>query len=390
MRNSRFVCRVAVLVVASALCQAGAAHAATVTDSVPSLDHVVVIVMENKTYDQARGEAFTASLITQSSSFTQSHALTHPSQPNYLALWSGSSQGVTNNDCPPPGSPFTTNNLGHACEAAGIAWKAYCESLPSVGSSICSDPLNLYVRRHCPWTHFSNLNHANEVPFTQLAVDESLGTMPRLAFVIPNDCDNTHDCATSVGDAWLSNQVPRILGAIGTNGVLIITWDEDDGSGNNRILTVFTGQRVSQGYTSSTAITHYTVLRTICAALGLQPFGAAAGENPIANIWTAPVDDVVSVASSDELRLSAPVPNPSRGGVSAKLDLPQGPNRVEAAVYDIGGRRVADLQRGTFSGVIRLAWDGRDRRGRRSSPGVYVLQVRANSTLLQRRFARVP
>jgi hypothetical protein len=367
--------------------QPGTARAAAATDSVPSLDHVVVLVMENKTYDQARVEAFTASLISQSSSFSHSYALTHPSQPNYLGLWSGSAQGVTNDDCPPAGSPYAANNLGKACEAAGITWRAYCENLPAIGSSVCSDLPELYVRRHCPWTNFSNLSHSKEVPFTQLAVDESLGTLPRLAFVIPNDCDNTHDCDAATGDAWMANQVPSILAAIGTNGVLITTWDEDDGSGNNQILTIFTGHRVKLGYVSSASITHYTVLRTICAVLGLQPFGSATAESPISNIWTAPADHA-GPGAGRELSLSAPVPNPSGGGVQAVLQVSR-PEWIDAAIYDLGGRRIRGIFRGSISGQVHLAWDGHDSRGRPSPAGVYVLCARMNSTTLERRFVRL-
>jgi hypothetical protein len=274
------------LIATLAVLGGGDARPVFAASAVPRLDHVIVVVMENKTYDQARSASFTASLIAQSSSFSRSYAPTHPSQPNYLALWSGSAQGVVDDNCPPSGSPFHSENLGHACEMAGLTWKAYCENLPSSGSAACSGPL--YLRRHAPWTDFSNLTHSNEVSFTQLAIDESRGALPTLAFVIPNTCDDTHDsgCSVAYGDAWLQRNLPSLMRAGGPNGVLILTWDEDDGSAGNHILTVFSGPRVRPGYVSSTRITHDTVLRTICAALGLPAFGAAVAESEIADVWT--------------------------------------------------------------------------------------------------------
>src|SRR5262245_21702919 len=99
----------------------------------PHLDHVIVVVMENKNFSQVSTQPYTASLIASGTLLSNSYAVTHPSQPNYLALWSGSTQGVSNNNCPAPGSPFTTENLGHAVQAAGLTWRAYSEGLPAAG-----------------------------------------------------------------------------------------------------------------------------------------------------------------------------------------------------------------------------------------------------------------
>src|SRR5439155_4469120 len=121
----------ALLVSWATLC--GAADA----PGVPRLDHVIVVVMENKNYEQVLKAPYIASLVASASSFSDYHAITHPSQPNYLALWAGSTLGVRDNNCPATGSPITAENLGHACEAAGISWRSYAEDLPSVGSGQC-------------------------------------------------------------------------------------------------------------------------------------------------------------------------------------------------------------------------------------------------------------
>jgi len=180
---------------------------------VPALDHVIVVVMENHSYDEVRLKPYTASLIAQYTACTQSYAITHPSLPNYLALWSGSTQGVTADDCPPAGAPFNVANLGQACEAAGKTWRSYCEDLPDTGSTTCSAAG--YRRKHAPWTYFSNVDHLNERPFSDLVADISAGRLPALAFVVPNQCNSTHDCSIQTGDDWLAANVPYLLTALG-------------------------------------------------------------------------------------------------------------------------------------------------------------------------------
>ena len=290
----------------------GVASIAHAGGGVPSLDHVIVVVMENKNYDQARATPYVSSLLPGGSSFSNYHAITHPSQPNYVALWSGSTQGVADNTCPAPGSPFMGENLGHACEAAGLTWRAYSEDLPAAGSSDCQVKGGAYARKHDPWTDFGNLDHRNERPYTDLAADIAAGSLPVLAFVIPNNCHNTHSCPIATGDAWLAANLPAMLRAVGPRGVVVLTWDEDDDGPTNRILTVFQGALAKRGYVSDRPVTHYTLLRTICDALGLPPIGAAAYESPIADIWTGA--DSAPIAAAEDLAPSGrPAPDEGRG-----------------------------------------------------------------------------
>jgi acid phosphatase len=261
---------------------------------VPPLDRVIVVIMENKSYDVARGEPYTAGLMSRGVTFTRSFAVTHPSQPNYMALWSADLLGVLDNTCPAPGTPLTGENLGHACERAGIEWRAYSEDLPAAGSDTCSYEGNassgLYARKHEPWTNFSNLDHARERPYTDLARDLAAGKLPRLVYVIPNNCHNSHNskvsgCDASAADAWLAGALPPLLEAAGPRGLVVLTWDEDDKDAANHILTVFAGGAVRAGVTTSRPITHYTLVRTIGDGLGLAPFGLAAREAPIDSVW---------------------------------------------------------------------------------------------------------
>jgi hypothetical protein len=261
---------------------------------VPHLSHVVVVIMENKSYDAARVQAYTSGLIAQNAVFTNSFAVTHPSQPNYFALWAGSTLTVTNDNCPPTGAPYGAENLGHACEAAGLSWRAYSEDLPFAGATGCSyngtTSTGLYTRKHDPWTYFTNLDHSRERPYTDLAGDLAAGTLPNLAFIVPNNCHNSHNstsagCSITDADSWLHAYLPPILAALGPDGLLILTWDEDDTVSGNHVLTVFAGAPVIPGARSPGTINHYSVVRAICQGLGLSPFGQAASATDITDVW---------------------------------------------------------------------------------------------------------
>jgi acid phosphatase len=350
--------------------------------AVPPLDHVIVVVLENHSYSQALAMPYLRSLADSFVSFLDSRAVTHPSQPNYLAMWAGSTLGVTSNVCPAPGSPFYDENLGHACEAAGITWRAYSEDLPFAGSDTCETAGFLYARKHEPWTHFDNLTHLNERPYADLAVDIANDSLPRLAFVVPNQCNDGHDCPLSVADAWLAANVPMMRAAVGPGGVVIITWDEDDGSAGNRILTVVCGAPVKQRYVSVTPITHYTLLRTICDAIGIAPFAAAAAESAIGDIWA---EEHVSVQEPGASTIVSAPPIASRTPWVAHVRTP-GARRVQADVTDTHGRRVRRLFDGVAGSEQPLRWAGTTESGGRVPRGIYVLRITDGLTTVAHRF----
>jgi hypothetical protein len=252
------------------------------------LNHIIVVILENHDYSTARNQSYTKSLLSRGTEFTNSYAITHPSLPNYLAFFSGSTQGVSNDACPPAGAPYAKENLGHACEAAGLTWRAYSENLDKPGSTACSVDGGAYTRKHDPWTYFSNVNHQNERPYSDLAKDIAAGNLPNLAFVIPNNCDNSHDCSSSHADSWLASNVPTMLKALGPAGMFVLTWDEDDHSAGNHILTAFVGAPVKAGFQATQKVTHYTILRSLCESLGLAPFASAASASSIDNVWQGP------------------------------------------------------------------------------------------------------
>jgi phosphatidylinositol-3-phosphatase len=352
---------------------------------VPRLDHVIVVVMENHSYTQVKGLPYTATLISTYTSFSQSYAVTHPSEPNYLALWAASTLGLSDDSCPPSGSPYSSANLGHSLEAAGLTWKSYCENLPSVGSTSCSSSDNMYKRKHHPCPNFNNLTHAWECPYSMFATDVAAGRLPALAFVVPNMCHDTHDCSTATGDTWLASNLPAMIAAAGPRGLVILTWDEDDRSSSNHILTVFAGPMVKNNYVCSTNINHYTVVRVICDVLGIAPFANASSKTTPTDIW----NQTVAVEPSHRLEglsLSQPTPNPFHTAMTATLLLPS-ERLVRAFVVDCSGRRVRNLFAERRTGASQITWDGSRDDGGRAAPGLYFLCAEAGRDQLVQKVA---
>ena len=100
--------------------------------------HTVIVMMENLSYGEVignRSAPFLNGLARRGALFTNSHAVAHPSEPNYLALFSGSTHGVTDDSCP---LRFTGPNLASELIAAGHTFAGYAEGLPGTGSPVCS------------------------------------------------------------------------------------------------------------------------------------------------------------------------------------------------------------------------------------------------------------
>jgi acid phosphatase len=208
--------------------------------------------------------------------FDNAFAITHPSQPNYIAILSGSTQGVTDDSC--PRDFHGVENLPHQLIAAGLSFTGFSEDLPSPGYTGCS--AGRYARKHNGWVDFDNVPAASNQPFTAFPSDFT--ALPSFAYVVPNLCNDMHDCSVSTGDTWVRDHLDAYAQwAMSHNSLLIVTLDEDSGTATNRIFTIFVGEHVRVG-TADERIDHYSVLRTIEEAFGLPALANAA---PITDIW---------------------------------------------------------------------------------------------------------
>lgn len=287
-----------------------ASHAQT---TIPRPDHVVIVIEENHGYSQIIGAAsapYINSLAQQGALFTQSFAIRHPSQPNYIALFSGSLQGITSDSCP---HSFTGANLGSELIGAGFTFAGYSESMPSVGYTGCRS--GSHTRSHNPWVDFTNLPESVNLRFEDFPTDFS--ALPTLAIVVPDKNNDMHDGSVREGDTWLREHIDAYVQWAKThNSLLILTWDEGGAAEKNRIATIFAGPMV-QPAAYCGLINHYNVLRTIEEMFGLPALGESAAAVPMENIWTTPGTSLqvnlespsegASVASGSTVRLSAAV-----------------------------------------------------------------------------------
>ncbi len=249
--------------------------------ALPRPAHVVIVVEENRGNILGNSAApFMNALATHGANMTQSFAETHPSEPNYLALFAGSTLGVTRDSCPVSGG--NTPNLGSELLSAGYTFAGYAEDLPTAGSPACS--AGKYARKHVPWANFTNVPPANSLPFSAFPMN-NYANLPTVSFVIPNNDDNMHDGSIAQADAWLSRNLSGYANwAVANDSLLIVTWDEDDDSSRNQIATMIYGAHVQPG-TYPEQINHYSVLSTLEQMYGLPKTGNAANAAPIASIW---------------------------------------------------------------------------------------------------------
>ncbi|HET6725329.1 MAG TPA: alkaline phosphatase family protein [Gammaproteobacteria bacterium] len=252
-------------------------------DTVPRPSHVVIVVEENKAFSQIIDNpdaAYLNQLADQGALFDDAHGVTHPSQPNYLALFSGSTQAVTDDSCP---HSFSALNLASELRQAGYTFATYSQSLPEAGYTGCGS--GAYARKHNPAVNWqsANVQPDQNLPFD--AFPDLFDALPTVSLVIPDLSHDMHDGSVETADRWLEQNLSRyVQWAYTHNSLLIVTWDEDDNSHDNHIPTIFVGPMVKAGRYSF-RIDHYAVLRTIEAMYGLPALGESAKAAVIADVW---------------------------------------------------------------------------------------------------------
>ena len=293
---------------------------------IPRLKHVFVIMMENTSLSTLQGQSSTAipfltGLFNNGTYSSNYHGAAHPSLPNYLALVSGSTDGVEC-DCKPTGSacssitcntilsscgcPQTAVHIGDQIEIANLTWRAYGESM---GSACNTSTSGSYAARHVPFVYFTSLTgdtarcNSHVVDFTNDATHsfatDIAGTTPDFVYIAPNLTDDMHspEPASTTnytnGDTWLAGIVPTITAspAYLDDGMLIIVWDEDDLSGaitpDAPIPMFMMSPLAKTPYVSTVHADHYALLATIEDSLGLPRLGMAAQATPLADFFPA-------------------------------------------------------------------------------------------------------
>jgi acid phosphatase len=240
----------------------------------PRWDHVVVVVLENQSADQVRALPYLSSLRAAGRELTALYAVARPSQPNYIALFSGGTQGVADNNS----HDLTGENLSTRLAASGYRMVSWAQSLPTRGFRGDAYP---YLRKHNPAASFSTVPDDTIRPFSELPADFS--TLPAVSFIIPDMVHDMHDDSPAHSDAWLGTVLPGYVAwAVTHRSLLIVTFDEPDtGLGADvtlaPILTILVGDGVRPSV-SAQRLSLYSLLKYLLDSFGLPPLGLDAGE----------------------------------------------------------------------------------------------------------------
>lgn len=248
---------------------------------------IFTIVLENKNDESVIGSAnapYLNQLVAMGALATNYKDTAHPSLPNYLHMISGANQYPGVVDVGPmqfPYFPADKPNLGTQLQAANIKWRSYQESM---GTPCKLQDDGKYVPKHDPFLYFkdmqmgpNNLCAETNVDYSQFAGDLATNEY-RYMWITPNLDNDGHDPTSDPvtglknADAWMSHEIPKILASDGfkANGILFITWDEDEGGNNEKIPMIILSPRVKQvGMTADTAYTHASYLATVEDLLSL-------------------------------------------------------------------------------------------------------------------------
>ncbi len=254
---------------------------------IPRAGHVFLVTEENHDYTGVLDSAsmpYLDSLARQYGLATQYYANTHPSIGNYFML--GTGQIITNDDN--YSTIVTVDNVVRRLRTAGKTWKSYAEDIPSVGYT--GADVGRYARKHNTFALLSDVandstERRNLVPFTQFATDLVGGTLPHFSNIVPNLCNDAHDCPLATADAWLRTHIAPLLASatFQRDGLLVVTFDESEGDnthGGGRIAWVVVSPKAKRGYESTTLYQHQSTLRLTLEALGITQFPGAAAAAP--------------------------------------------------------------------------------------------------------------
>jgi len=282
----------AALLIAGCVTTTQRAHVGTPPPFPAHLDvkHVVIVILENKNADDARAQPFMRSLANDGAYLAEYYAITHPSQPNYIAMISGSTDGVS-------GDGNVTLDRPHIGQF--VTWKTYAEDYQERGCH-AEKQIGRYVRKHNPFISFADVaDHEacrNIVPFTRFADDIKSGNLPQLSLIIPNLDDDAHDQPVRFADDWLAANFKPLMTDpnLWSDTLLVVTFDEDakllktvGGDGNRVYMALWGGAILPHSVISDVSYDHYDLLRTIEEIFHV-PSTLAAGDaaaHPIGGIW---------------------------------------------------------------------------------------------------------
>lgn len=342
----------------------------------PVPTHIVIVILENHSYSQIIGSSKAPHINGMIDSpntafFTQSYAIEHPSQPNYLDLFSGCNQGIINDNFPKK-LPFTTANLASQLLDAGKTFISYAEDFPNAG--FMGEKSGYYVSRHNPAVYWAG-SGINQVPpsalqpFSSFPSDYNL--LPTVCFVVPNLMNDMHDGSTANGDKWIFDYLfPYIEWAKTHHSLFILTFDEDNNLHDNHITTIFSGQMVKAAQYSQ-KINHYSVLRTIEEMYKLPYACNAATAEPITDCWEI-TDSHPSQQSVDKIEVYS---NPVNSMLTIVIPNDSLLDHLKLTLTDVRGLKIKEMFLQSLTSQISLTG---------ISSGIYVYQIQSKGKILKK------
>jgi acid phosphatase len=293
--------RLAALAVVLLLTATGSAEARTAPPTAPTQGapciassgtptHVLWWILENHSYDQARGHMpYLDAKADACAVLTDEWAITHPSLPNYIALSGGSTYGVDGDGSPakyPVDGPSVYEQLG-------TDWAAFMQSMPENCRLHNARP---YVVRHNPPAYFTSISSAcdaQDVPYSELQARLDAGSLPTLSVVVPDVCHDGHrnscpggdtlDGQAQQADDYLASELPGIIASPQyQSGSLLVVVTFDEGHGDNHVYTVLLGATIHPGATIGTHLTHYSLLAYVEKLAGVPCLNEACSAPPLA------------------------------------------------------------------------------------------------------------
>ena len=214
----------------------------------PSLQHVFVVVLENENEENALQQPYLKKLASDGAYFSNYHGVTHPSQPNYIAMVSGSSQGVFGDG----NVDINTAHLADLLEEKKLTWKVYAEGYP--GNCFLGAGQGAYVRRHVPFLSFENIQKNKRrcqkiANADELEQDWAHGTLPNYVLYVPDLNNDGHDTTVGYAAAWLKKRFGSYLSdaKFMKDMLFVVTFDESGINLTNHIYTVALGDQVMSG-----------------------------------------------------------------------------------------------------------------------------------------------
>ncbi len=196
------VAALAVAVAAASASSSRSQATSTRSDFLSHFDHIFVIVLENHSAGGVIGDPNTPNITALAKQYglaSKYYGVTHPSEPNYIAMTAGDNFGVNNDD---PANRFDAPNIVDQLEAAGYSWGAYMESMPSVGflGDFAPSSANaLYASKHNPFVLFNDIRSSptrlsHIKPYGWLSGDLNGGprAVPNFVYIVPNQCHDMH------------------------------------------------------------------------------------------------------------------------------------------------------------------------------------------------------